>query len=430
MVRISVTGVGNHPFLYNIPMENRADKSFLGDQKIISSIHFRSPQIENNTLRSVQSLPTFTLIDYTIEGFLWHDEMESGQMDKSSEKLAGAVRTIHPTNFVSAWTPATPESGYSVKVPAFNPEDGGLGAYKLEVAAPGFEPLYVGLDGTDDSRFSDQGDGTGYRYLRINTTRTTVNAGFKASPLVSIVFLNVDGTIHAFDIAEIGTEITAPSEPATHPDQHYDFMGWIQSDSVGEPISTYLWQDAFSLTVPPLVAEVAPRDIVYFISVWKFDPPFAFSAPSTLHFGVIRPQFGTNFIELPSLLANGDRPAQDPATNVNFYITAGEHIPNWRIDVRHDTAINLRHRDSREENPRHLDPSELTFMAGDSPIFGASQKVYTYNDADKWQDGVYIINWLNLQNRLRIRTSSPIIEVDTTQKLKTPINWIFIPASP
>ncbi|MCL2247898.1 MAG: hypothetical protein FWC13_01360 [Oscillospiraceae bacterium] len=430
MVRISVTGVGNHPFLYNLPMENRADKSFLGDQKIVSSIHFRSPQIESNALRSVQALPTFTLTDYTVEGFLWHDEMNSGQMDKSSEKITGAVRMIHPTNFVSAWIPATPEGGFSVKVPVFNPEGGSLGAYRLEVAAPGFEPLYVNIDGTDDSRFNDQGDGTGYRYLRVSTTRTTVNAGFKESPNVSIVYLNVDGTPHAFDVAEIGTTITAPLESATPPGSHYDFMGWIQSDSAGEPISTHTWQGTFSLTVPPLVAPIEHRDVIYFVALWKFNPPLAFSAPSILDYGVIRPQFGTNFIELPSLPASDDRPAQDPATTVNFHVSAGEHIPSWRIDVRHDTAINLRHREHSPENPKRLDPSALSFIAGNSPIFGASQKVYTYNDADKWQDGVYTINWLNLQNRLRIRTSSPLIEVDTTEKLKTPINWIFIPAAP
>jgi hypothetical protein len=258
-----------------------------------------------------------------------------------------------------------------------------------------------------------------------------VNAGFKESPNVSIVYLNVDGTPHAFDVAEIGSTITAPAERAIPPDRYYDFMGWIQSDNEGSHISTHIWQGTFSLTVPPLVAPIEHRDVIYFAALWEFNPPLAFSAPPILDYGVISPEFGTNFIELPSLPAKGDRPAQDPATSVNFHVTAGEHIPNWRIDVRHDTAINLRHRDHTTENPRSLDPSALSFMAGNSPIFGASQRVYAYNDqVGNWQDGVYTINWLNLQNRLRIRTTSPLIEVDTTEKLKTPINWIFIPASP
>ncbi|MCL2279420.1 MAG: hypothetical protein FWC20_08465, partial [Oscillospiraceae bacterium] len=423
MVRISVRGVGNLPFLYDIPMQNREDKKFIGNQEIQASIHFRSPQLENNALRSVQVLPTFTLIDYTITGHLWHDQEVSGQMSENDIKLSGSVRVLHPTGFISAWSPATPESGFNIKIPAYNPADGLLGYYRLEVAAPGYEPVYAAIDGAYDSRFADNGDGTGYRDLRIGETNTVINAGFKESQKVSIVYLNADGIPHAFDNADIGETISAPEDLPTPPGRYYDFLGWQQSNPGGTSISTHLWRETFELTETYLAGPITPGDTIYFVAVWIFNPPLAFAAPDFLDFGAISPQFGTNFIELPTTEARDDRPAQIPDTNVNFVVTAGEHFPGWRIDVRHDTPITLRHRDHSDETPKFLDPDALVFLAGSTPIFGAAQRVYTYNggsDEIGWQDGLYTINWMSLQNRLRIRTTTPLIEVDTSETIKTP----------
>ena len=433
MVRISVNGVGNLPFLYDIPMQNRADKSFIGNQEIQAAIHFRSPQVDNSELRSVQVLPTFTLIDYTITGHLWQDQELTGQMGEIDKKLSGSVRVLHPTGFMSTWSPATPETGFSVRIPAYNPEDGLLGYYRLEVASPGYEPIYVERDGAYDSRLTDNGDGIGYRNLRISETRTVINAGFRKSQKVSIVYLNANGIPHTFDNADIGETITAPSEFPTPPERYYDFLGWQQSNPGGTPISTHLWLDTFELTETYLAEKIEPGDTIYFVAVWVFSPPLAFTAPEFLDFGAISPQFGTNFIELPTTEARGDRPAQIPDTNVNFVVTAGEHFPNWRIDVRHDTPITLRHRDHSDQSPKILDPDALVFLAGSTPIFGATQRAYTYNggsDEIGWQDGLYTINWMSLQNRLRIRTTTPLIEVDTSETIKTPINWIFIPGAP
>jgi len=431
MVRISVSGVGNLPFMYEVPMQNRADKKFIGNQEIQAAIHFRSPQIDSNALRSVQVLPTFTLIDYTLAGHLWQDQGHTGKMGELDRKLSGSVRVLHPPGFVSAWSPATPETGFSVRIPAYNPEEGLLGYYRLEVAAPGYEPIYVNIEGAYDSRFTDSGDGIGYRNLRISETRTVINAGFRESQKVSIVYLNANGTPHTFDVAEIGDTITAPPELPTPPDRYYDFLGWQQSNLRGDSISTHLWSDTFTLSDEYLAEPILPGDIIYFVAVWVFNPPLAFSAPDFLDYGAISPQFGTNFIDLPTMEARGDRPAQIPDTNVNFFVTAGEHFPNWRIDVRHDSPITLRHRDHSDETPMFLDPNSLVFVAGNTPIFGAAQRVYTYNgDETGWQDGIYTINWLSLQNRLRIRTTSPLIEVDTSETIRTPINWIFIPGAP
>ena len=431
MVRIRVSGVGNLPFMYNIPMKNIADKSFVGNQEIQVPIYFRSPQIEDNALRTVQVLPTFTLTDYTVSGHLWLDEKFVGVMTENDAKIVGSARVLYPTGFVSAWSPATVEEGFSVKIPAFNPGDGTLGPYRIEVAAPGYEPIYVDIEDTDDSRFTDKGDGTGYRDVRISETHTVINAGFKESQKVSIVYLNEDGSNHVFDVAEIGDTINAPEELPRQPGLYYRFTGWKQSDSLGEPISTHLWVDEFELSETYLVAPIAPRDTVYFVAVWAFDPPLAFSAPEFLDFGTITPQFGTTFIELPDLPSNGSRPAQIPDTNVNFQVTAGEHLSNWRIDVRHDAPLNLRHRDHTESVPKFIDRDALVFFAGSGSIFGNSQRVYAYkgNDAG-WDNGVYTINWMELENRLRIRTTSPLIEIDTAETVRTPITWIFIPEAP
>ena len=155
----------------------------------------------------------------------------------------------------------------------------------------------------------------------------------------------------------------------------------------------------------------------------------AFRVPEILNFRDVSPKFGINYAEILDFRENGGE-----TPDVNFLVTAGVQFPNWQIQVKHPGEITL---DSVDGTPLPAGTARFTVGQDLDAIIDNDQTatVFRFDRSSLSPEQAYrtehAVNWMELENRVRLRTTGEIMRVDPDQEVVVrAITWIFLTGTP